>query len=121
MMTQKKGILIAGTLTGLILLTMLAFGFANVSALFGRDDAQTVPPVPALQPGQALESSAPADIQALQDYVLRLESTVQTMQLREAQYQQRLQAANQVIVEMQQAQSNAGLAANGRHFEHDDD
>lgn len=120
-MTQKKGILIAGTFTGLILLTMLAFGFSNVSALFGRDSALAVQPVPAMQPVQTLDGSSQADMQALQDYVLRLESTLQTMQIREAQYQQRLQAANQVIVEMQQAQSNAGLAANGRHFEDDDD
>ncbi len=120
-MTQKKGILTAATLTGLILLTLLAFGSANVSALFGRDAAPAVQPVQAAQPVQALDGTSQADVQALQDYVVRLESALQTMQIREAQYQQRLQAANQVIMDMQQVQANAGFAANGARLEHDDD
>ena len=116
MMTQKKGILIAGTLTGLILMTLLAFSFTNVATLFARDDAQVV------QPAQSLESNAPVDSQALQEYATELESALQTMQQREAEYQQQLQAANQTIIEMQQpVQSSPGIYADDDHYEHDDD
>lgn len=107
-MSQKKGIIAAGMLTGLVMLTLLALGFTNVQALLKQDatDAQLAEPLPVLQ---APDGASTADVQALQDYAAELEAALQTMQDRETQYRQQLEAANQTITEMQQpVQPNFG-------------
>ena len=103
-MTQKKSIVIAGTLAGLILMTILAFSFTDISALIPRDQAQSLQPATDVQ---SLDVNSQEDVQALQDYATELESALQIMQDREAQYQEELYTANQTITEMAQpAQSN---------------
>ena len=103
-MTQKKSIVIAGTLAGLILMTILAFSFTDISALIPRDQAQSLQPATDVQ---SLDVNSQEDVQALQDYATELESALQIMQDREAQYQEELNTANHTITEMAQpAQSN---------------
>lgn len=121
-MSQKKGILIAGTLTGLILMILLAFGFTSVTALFRQEEPQvdTTQPVAPIQVIQPVDGSSQADVQALQDYNAELENALQTMQEREAQYQQQLEAANQTITEMQQpVQPSFGNFEDDDRYEHE--
>lgn len=106
-MNRTKGILAAGTFTGLILITILALGFGNIQAK-SADTAVALtasqvalPQTDGMTPEQA--------VQAWQEYSAQLEQTVQTMQGRDAAYQQQLDAANQTIVQMQNQINSAPL------------
>jgi hypothetical protein len=117
-MNQKKSIVIAGTLAGLILLTLLAFTFTDTSALLRRNDAQAVLPATAVPTEQSADANAQAQIQALQAYTGQLEAALQIMAEREVQYQQQLNTANQTIMELSQpAQPNFAFGDDG--FEHE--
>lgn len=123
-MTQKKNIVIAGTLAGLVLLTLMAFSFSGTSALFRRDGGQALQPAQGLPPEQSLEVNTQADVQALQDYAAELESTLEIMVDREAQYQEQLNSANQTITEMSQPVQSSYTYEDDDHDEyeeHDDD
>lgn len=114
-MDRTKGILAAGTLTGLVLITMLALGFGNVSSLFGND-ATAVPETAA--PAAANDMPLPETsslsneeaLQAWQQYSAELEQTVNTMQDRENTYQAQLEAANQTILQLQDEINSANSA-----------
>jgi len=99
-MSRLKGILVAGTLTGLVLVTALALGFGRVrampaegTALAQTGDGITSPVTNDLEIGQQL--------QAWQAYSVKLEQTIQIMQARETQYQLQIDLANQTILQLQ--------------------
>lgn len=131
-MDRLKGILAAGTLTGLVLITAVAF------SLGGPADATNAPPTePAIviqtvyvpQEETAVQNSAPSQVvtsgqgDASQEYITQLEAALQVMQTREGQYQTQIETANQTITQlegqMNQTASNAPLA--GQYEEHDED
>lgn len=140
-MNRTKGILAAGTLTGLVLVTLLALGFRNVD---GQGQAATAVPEIIVQPvmSPAAESSQVDNTD--QSYTQQLEAALTTLQAREAAYRTQLDAANQTIVQLQDqinsdraaqavsAPANNSLNTFGEHeehegsgvfegFEHDDD
>ena len=99
-MDRTKGILAAGTFTGLVLITTLVLGFGNLRARPVEDAAGPLPAGELLPPptdGVGIEQA----LQEWQTYSAELEQTVRTMQDREAAYQQQLDAANQTIVQLQ--------------------
>ncbi|MCA9957856.1 MAG: hypothetical protein KC443_02410 [Anaerolineales bacterium] len=105
-MTRIKGIIAAGTLTGLVLLTVLALGFRNA----GAAKETTV--------NTATAVTTPQQLQDMQTYTTQLEDALQTMQAREAQYQQQIEAANQTI---HQLQSQSSTAPTGNYWsEHEE-
>lgn len=115
-MTRIKSILAAGTLTGLVLLTMLALGFGKLSAQ--NDAAPTANNAVLVQP---TTSNGAAAVQAWQDYSAQLESTVRTLQDRESQYQAQLEQANQAINQLQNNVNQVNSApAFGGGFEHEE-
>lgn len=111
-MNRTKGILAAGSLTGLVLITILALGFQGLGAAAG-DGTQTAVSEPTPIVIQQPETGVGADeaVQAWQIYSGDLENTVQTMQQREAQYQAQLEAANQTILQLQDQANSANAAA----------
>lgn len=108
-MDRTKGILAAGTFTGLVLITALVLGFGNFRAKSVEDAAA---------PLSAAEISPPATdgikieqaLQEWQTYSAELEQTVRTMQKRETAYQQQLDAANQTILQLQNEINGANNA-----------
>jgi len=113
-MNRTKGILAAGTLTGLVLITLLALGFGNLRAT--GDSATAVPTtaisttttdLPLPETGSLTNEEA---LQAWQEYSAQLEQTVRTMQEREAAYQTQLDAANQTILQLQNDINSANSA-----------
>lgn len=122
-MNRKKGILAAGTLTGLVLITILGLGFGNLGALAngGTDTAvpQQIPQEPQIS---TTDPAAEEAVQAWQDYSAELEQTVKVMQEREAAYQSQLNQANGTIVNLQdQINSSNSAASSGGSASHDDD
>ncbi|MBK6327003.1 MAG: hypothetical protein IPF56_13870 [Chloroflexi bacterium] len=113
-MDRMKGILAAGTLTGIILITVLVLGFGNLQAL---NDNTAVPPTVVVNPiampdgtvSLTAAQTGAQDTQALQAYAQQLESALQTMQSREAAYQAQINTANQTVVQLQD-QLNAQTA-----------
>jgi outer membrane lipoprotein-sorting protein len=106
-MSRAKGILAAGTFTGLILITMLALGF-------GGSQAQSFAAAPAAQTAEVVSSTTSASgssndetLRAWQEYSAQLEQTVQILQQRDLAYRQQLEASNQTIVQLQN-QINSG-------------
>ena len=93
-MKRIKGIVAAGTLTGLILITVVVLGIGNVNATGESAVFPTVAiqaqPVDGLGSGEA--------VQAWQDYSAELENTVTVFQERETTYQTQLEAANDTIL-----------------------
>ncbi len=120
-MNRTKGILAAGTLTGLVLITLLALGFGNLGAT--ADNATAVSQQPQIV---TTDTAAQDAVQAWQDYSAGLEQTVRTLQERESAYQSQIDSANQTIVNLQgqvnSAGSNPVRISGGEHegFEHDD-
>ena len=111
-MNRTKSIIAAGTLTGLVLLTALAFSFQNIGAKPGNGDATSISepaPIVIQQP----ESSPSPDeaLQSWQIYSRDLETTVQIMKQREAAYQAQLQTANQSILKLQDLVNNNNAAS----------
>ena len=117
-MNRIKGILAAGTLTGLVLITILALGWDSVGGA-----AANTPVEPA-----AIVQPMATDAGALQAQNVQLQNVLQTMQAREAQYQAQIEAANQTITQLesqpvaQSANSRASFSGEREHegFEHDD-
>jgi small-conductance mechanosensitive channel len=106
-MSRAKGILAAGTFTGLILITMLALGF-------GGSQAQSFADAPAVQTAEVASSttsgsSSEETLRAWQEYSAQLEQTVQILQQRDMAYRQQLEASNQTILQLQN-QINSGRA-----------
>jgi hypothetical protein len=97
-MNRKRGILAAGTFTGLVILTLLALGWgdfanlraANVESVDGA--AVELPQTDGMSEEEALR--------AWQEYSQELEATVRTMQDREGAYQEQLQMANETITQL---------------------
>jgi hypothetical protein len=122
MMNRTKGLLAAGTLTGLVLITLLGLGWGNLGAASGSSDTavpQTVPQEPQLT---TTDPAAEEAVQAWQEYSAELEQTVRVMQDRETAYQTQLDAANQTIVNLQdQINSSNSAASSGGYYEDDDD
>ncbi len=132
-MTRMKGILTAGTLTGLLLVTALIFGFGNSNGDVASETA--VPPEiivnPIVMPEEPMENvqvktttsvqTAPTSptgnsqtrgqaVSGDATYTQQLEEALQLMQSREAEYQTQIETANQTIIELQD-QTNARIAA----------
>lgn len=111
-MNRIKGILAAGTLTGVVLITVLVLGLGNLNAQ--QNDVQTTPDI-VVQPMAMPDNSTTAvtntqDAQALQTYAQQLETALQTMQEREAAYQAQIDTANQTVIQLQD-QLNAQIQA----------
>lgn len=123
-MNRTKGILAAGTLTGLVLITILALGFGNLRADRNADVAAETAVSPVnVSTATTASSAAGAQIneeavQAWQQYSAELEETVRTMQTREAAYQAQIEAANQTILQLQ---DSINTANSGASFYDDDD
>ncbi len=119
MMNRLKGIFVAGTLTGLVLITILALGFGKVRAKPVENTADTL-----AVPGNSLTTTSDSEIkqqlQGWQTYSAELEQTVRIMQEREAQYQQQLDSANQIIIQLQNEISRSKSARFNDFFEEDE-
>lgn len=124
-MNRTKGILAAGSLTGLVLLTMLALGFNRIGAGGeGAGETAVSEPTTLIIQEPPLEPDASQAVQAWQTYGRDLETAVQTMQGREAQYQTEIEAANQTILQLQEqvnAANNTLSASTSTYYEDDDD
>lgn len=114
-MDRKRGILAAGTLTGLLLITLLALGFGNLQAKSAEDTA-VAPAAAAVALPQTNGMTTEQALQAWQDYSAQLEQTVQTMQERDAAYQQQLDMANQTIIQLQDQINSANSAPTTSFF-----
>jgi TolA-binding protein len=95
---RLKNVLAAGALTGLVLATIMAFawrdaGRANATPTEKQNTTTTTPP----------ETQG---VDALQAENEQLRSALETMQMREQQYQAQLEAANRSILQLQDAASN---------------
>lgn len=108
-MDRKKGILAAGTLTGLVLITILALGFGHLQAQSAADTA-VAPTTTEVSLPETNGMTAEEALQAWQAYSAELEQTVLTMQERDAAYQQQLDAANQTILQLQDQINSANSA-----------
>lgn len=116
-MNRTKGILGAGTLTGLVLITILALGFGNIRGGALADTAVGPATTEAPLLPQTKDLTGEEALQAWQTYSTELEQTVRTMQDREAAYQQQLDTANQTILQLQdQINSSSG----NRSYDDDD-
>ncbi len=124
-MNRTKGILAAGTLTGLVIITLLGLGFGNLSALTGNSSSATADPqvvVPEEPQVNTTDPAAEEAVKAWQDYSAELEQTVRTMQERESAYQSQIDAANNTIVNLQdQINSTNSAASNGGAYYDDDE
>ena len=124
-MNRKKGILAAGTLTGLVLITILGLGFGNLGALAsgGSSDTAVQQEIPQQPQVDTTDPAAAEAVQAWQDYSSELEQTVRVMQEREAAYQSQLDQANNTIVNLQDQvnTSNSAASSSGAYYENDDD
>lgn len=129
-MNRTKGILAAGTLTGLVIITLLGLGFSNLGA--ANNDATAVPQVIPQEPQTVTTDPAAAEaVQAWQEYSAELEQTVRVLQERENAYQAQIDSANQTIVQLQDKLNsansaassivNSGAAGHEEHEGHDDD
>lgn len=94
-MDRMKAIFVAGGLTGLVLITVLVLGLRGSVP---TSEAASVEAAPVEVMGA---SDGAAQVQALLEQNRQLRDAVQTMQAREAQYQQQLEAANQTIQALQ--------------------
>lgn len=126
-MNRTKGILAAGTLTGLVIITLLGLGFGNLGSLIAASDGGE-PAVPLQIPQEpqltTTDPAAEEAVQAWQDYSSNLEETVRVMQERESAYQSQIDTANDTIVNLQDQINSANSAASsggGGHYEDDDD
>jgi hypothetical protein len=112
MMNRTKGILAAGSLTGLVLVTILALGFPDTGANSDNDQETAVSePTPIVIQQPETDSNKNKAIQAWQTYSSDLENTVKTMQQREEAYRAQIEAANQTILQLQDEVNSANAAA----------
>ena len=122
-MNRKKGIFAAGTLTGLVLITILGLGFGNLGALAsgGSSDTAVQQEIPQQPQVDTTDPAAAEAVQAWQDYSSELEQTVRVMQEREAAYQSQLDQANNTIVNLQDQVNTSNSAASSSGANYDDD
>lgn len=101
-MNRTKGILAAGTFTGLVLITILALGFGPFGKTEALSNSETaiIPTIASTVQSTSSVSDAQT-LQAWQEYSAQLEQTVRALQQRDIAYQQQLEAANQTILELQ--------------------
>jgi preprotein translocase subunit SecF len=127
-MNRTKGILAAGTLTGLVIITLLGLGFSDVGAAKDSVGGTAVPQEVIPQEPQitTTDPTAQEAVQAWQAYSAELEQTVRVLQERENAYQSQMDAANQTIVNLQDQVNSANSAASstvsssgGEHEEHE--
>jgi septal ring factor EnvC (AmiA/AmiB activator) len=117
-MSRTKGILAAGTFTGLILIIILAFGF-------GSSQAQSSATATAAPTEEVISSTTETlnneeALQAWQDYSAQLEQTVRILQERDNAYRQQLEASNQTILQLQnQINSARARPTFAEHEEHE--
>lgn len=97
-MTRIKAIIAAGTLTGMVLVTGVAFGVRNLSA------------------NSNSQNSSPTTVQSSSS---QPQVDLQTMLEREAQYRQQLDAANKTIQELQSRQAQRPFTGE-EHEGHED-
>ena len=119
-MNRKKGILAAGTFTGLVLITLLALGFGGLGA---SAESKTAVPQEATALPQEPTTNLTTDeaLQAWQQYSAELEQTVQTLQDRESTYAAQIEAANQTILQLQDQINSSNSAASSAAYQDDDD
>lgn len=98
-----KRLLPAGILTGLVLATVLAFTWRDMS----RTSADAV------QTGTTLTTATPADTEAGRAESEQLRKALDTMRLREQEYQAQIEAANRTIAQLQAGTS--ARRADDRH------
>lgn len=121
-MNRLHTFLAAGGLTGLVLATMLALGFAperQASATAAQSPTATSTVTPGAQTALP-DGSTPVDVDALLDQNRQLKEVLERMQRREAQYQEQIERANQALEQMAAA-SGADCEAYGYDDDHDDD
>ncbi|WP_420627615.1 hypothetical protein [Candidatus Leptofilum sp.] len=111
-MNRTKGILLAGSVTGLILIALLAFGLPVRS--LEQQQLQEVPT-------NSLDTAAPSGLDGLEATNAELEAALRLMQERENAYQQELEAANQAILDMQDAAQQPVYEEDYEDEEHDED
>jgi hypothetical protein len=117
-MSRTKGILAAGTFTGLILLTILALGFA-IPQTQPAAEALAAPATEVVSPATNA-SNDDATLKAWQDYSAQLEQTVRILQERDNAYRQQLEMSNQTIVQLQnQLNSNRARPSFTEQGEHE--
>ena len=120
-MNRIKGILTAGTLTGLVLITALVFGFSKSN---GNGVTETAVPSgiiinPIVVPSEIDTQTA---VSGDANYTQQLEGTLQLMQSREAEYQTQIEAANQTILQLQdQVNLLAAPVSASEYTEYEDD
>ena len=115
---QIANLLGAGTLTGLILASIFLFGqgrFDNTSAL--EQQTMTNPVIVEVEPlaETVIEPITDPNAEALQAQNEQLHQALQTMQEREAAYQEQINIANDALAE--QAAANAAPAYEGEEEE----
>jgi predicted nucleic acid-binding Zn-ribbon protein len=119
-MNRLKGMIVAGTLTGLILITVIVLSIRNANAAAESVSA----PVSIIQDQPDASLSGEEAVQAWQTYSTELENTIRVMQDREGQYQTELEAANATILDLQDQLNNANQTSSYReheeHEEHED-
>lgn len=124
MMSRMKALFAAGGLTGLVLATILALGLRDTlasgsSAAPALDTSLpvTAPAAPAVAP-----TLSAGEEQALREQNQQLRAALQTMQEREALYQQQVETANQSLLQLQSAQQAAPPAWSfAENFDEDDE
>ncbi len=118
-MTRYKGIIIAGTFSGFVIITLLALGFGSLRA--GADSGASISPEESQLPlPETTDLTAEEALQAWQQYSAELEQTVRTMQGRENTYQSQIDAANQTILSLQDQVNTTNAGSNGFFFNDDD-
>ena len=117
-MSNHKGVLIAGVLSGLLIISLLVAGLGNIKAVANNNS--TAVPQPTQQTQQISNVSDQEALQAWQQYSAELEQAVLTLQSRENNYRTQIDLANQTILQLQD-QLNAANNSTSRGFEHDDD
>ena len=121
-MNRKKGILAAGSLTGLVIITLLSLGFRSLGAANNGNETAVQQEIPQQPQIDTTDPAAQEAVNAWQDYSAELEQTVRVMQERENNYQSQIDAANQTIVNLQdQINSSNSAASSGAYYEDDDD
>lgn len=119
-MNRTKGILAAGTLTGLVIITLLGLGFGNLGATKDSNTAvqQDIPQEPQID---TTDPAAQEAVKAWQDYSAELEQTVRVLQERENAYQTQIDAANNTIVNLQdQINSTGSSTVSSRTSSHEE-
>lgn len=119
-MDRKKGILAAGTFTGLILITILALGFGSLQAS-SADSGANDPAAAGVVAPASNNTDAEQALREWQAYGAELEQTIQTLQERDAVYQQQLQSANDTITTLQNEVNAANSAPSYGQEQHENE